>query len=160
MIYRFALVKLRNFICILAVSLILAGYSAYSLAGRERTLPSTDAASSTVAGIPLLRLGQAETLWQEPSTLFVDVRSWQDYEFGHIPGAVHLPEEEFETRFPKLESRLRQAQTIVVYCGSRNCGLSLWAAIRLHNAGLTQAAIFPGGWNEWSFAGLPTAGGR
>jgi rhodanese-related sulfurtransferase len=54
---------------------------------------------------------------------------------------------------PKLE----RARTIIVYCKSVDCGKSLWAAIRLRNAGFTQTKIFPEGWNEWVNNGLPTA---
>jgi hypothetical protein len=41
---------------------------------------------------------------------------------------------------------------------SVDCGKSLWAAIRLHQLGLSQTMIYPEGWNEWTLSGLPTAG--
>ena len=107
--------------------------------------------------IPLIRLDRAKELREESSTLFLDVRSEIDYQFGHIPGAVSLPEGEFEARFPTLQDRLRRARTVVVYCKSPDCGLSLWAAIRLRNEGLTQVVIYPGGWNDWFNRGLPVA---
>jgi rhodanese-related sulfurtransferase len=131
---------------ILAVSAALAGYSAWSLAERE---PKTAARVDGTCGIPLVRLAQAEQLWRDSSTLFVDVRSGIDYEFGHIAGAVSLPEKEFEKHFPVLKERLERAHTIVVYCQSTDCGLSLWAAIRLRSQGLKQTVIYPEGWNEW-----------
>src|SRR5262249_50638955 len=108
--------------------------------------------------IPLIRLAEAESLWHDSSTLFVDVRPAFDYEVGHIAGAVHMPEPDFERLFPELKPRLERARAIVVYCKSTDCGLSLWAAIRLRNEGLTQTRIFPGGWNEWHTNGLPSSG--
>ena len=78
-----------------------------------------------------------------------------DHAYGHIPGSLLLPEEEFEERFAALKPRLERAQALVVYCSSRDCGKSLWTALRLWNTGLKQVRIFPGGWNEWYLRELP-----
>jgi rhodanese-related sulfurtransferase len=152
-------VKAANFARILAVCLALSLYSSWSLAVREREHKiSPPANGQAVAGIPLLGLREAEALWQDRSTLFVDVRSAADYEFGHIAGAISLPEEEAEQRIGELKPRLERAGAIVVYCKSVDCGKSLWSALRLRDAGLTQTRIYPHGWNEWYNNGLPIAG--
>jgi rhodanese-related sulfurtransferase len=149
-------VKLVNLAGILAASAALALYASWAFALREpRTGGPVDA--SAVAGIPLLRLPEAQALWQDRLTLFVDVRSAGDYDVGHIAGAINLPEEEFEKYFPLLRSRLEHARAIVVYCKSRDCAKSLWSAIRLHQEGLTQTKIYPNGWNEWFTNSLPSA---
>jgi rhodanese-related sulfurtransferase len=151
--------KPANLVRILSVCLALSAYSSWSLAVRHRERKESeppDAAS--VAGIPLLRLSDAEALWRDRSTLFLDVRSATDYEFGHIAGAVSLPEEEFEQRFVALKPRLERAATIIVYCKSVDCGKSLWSALRLRDAGFLQTKIYPYGWNEWYNNGLPIAG--
>jgi rhodanese-related sulfurtransferase len=151
--------KPANFLRILGVALLLAGHSAWVLTSRS-TVPTIAEPASEIqvpAGIRLLRVAEAESRWHDPGTLFLDVRSATDYEFGHIAGAISFPEVEFAQRFPPLQDRLRQARAIVVYCKSTDCGLSLWAAIRLHNEGLKQTMIFPGGWNEWFNRGLPSS---
>jgi len=149
-------VKLTNFARILAVCFALSAYSSWSLAVRERQRKEAERSSAdAVVGIPLLRLPDAEGLWRDRSTLFVDVRSSIDYDYGHIAGAISLPEEEFEQRFPELKPRLERAGTIVVYCKSVDCGKSLWSALRLRDAGLRQTRIYPHGWNEWYNHGLP-----
>ena len=79
------------------------------------------------------------------------------HEFGHIAGAISLPEEEFEQRFPALRPRLERAGAVIVYCKSVDCGKSLWTALRLRDAGLLQTKIYPYGWNEWYNSGLPIA---
>jgi len=152
-------VKLANVIRILLVSVGLSSYSAWMQAVRDRgTDQSRPASDAAVAGIPLVRLAEAEALWRESSTIFLDVRPAADYEFGHIAGAISIPDEEFEQHFPALKPRLERARAIVVYCKSVDCGKSLWTAIRLRNEGLMQARIYPYGWNEWFLHGLPTAG--
>ncbi len=151
--------KLRNIACILSVCLALSAYSSWSLAVREREHNGSEPSNAAaVAGIPLLRLHDAEALWRDRATLFLDVRSAADYEFGHIEGAISLPEEEFEQRFPELKPRLERAGTLVVYCKSVDCGKSLWSALRLRDAGFLQTKIYPHGWNEWYNNGLPIAG--
>jgi rhodanese-related sulfurtransferase len=151
--------KFGNLARILTVCLALSAYSSWSLAVRERQYKGSEPPyAASVAGIRLLRLADAEALWRDRSTLFVDVRSAADYDFGHIAGAISLPEEEFEQRFPELKPRLERAGTIVVYCKSVDCGKSLWTALRLGDAGLRQTKIYPYGWNEWYNNGLPIAG--
>jgi rhodanese-related sulfurtransferase len=143
-----------NFLRILAISIALSGYSAWVMTHRPAEVKLQ--AYGEVADIPLIRRGVAESLWHEPSTLFVDARSSIDYHFGHIRGAVSIPEKEFEARFPDLKPRLTKAKTIVVYCKNIDCGQSLWTAIRLRNEGLTQTVIYPDGWNDWDLHDLPT----
>jgi rhodanese-related sulfurtransferase len=148
--------KAVNFLYIVATAAALSGYSFWSAGQRERLAPPVTGARF-VADIPLLRTAEAESLWRRSSSLFVDVRSRFDYESGHIPGAVNLPDEEFEIVFPTLQRRLERAEALVVYCKSTDCGKSLWSAIRLRQKGLQQTKIYPEGWNEWSTSGLPVA---
>jgi rhodanese-related sulfurtransferase len=149
--------KFGNFARIVLVCLALSTYSSWSIAVRERERKQSEP-SDAAAGIPLLRLSDAEALWHNRSTLFLDVRSAADYDFGHIAGAISLPYEELEQRLPELEQRLERASGIVVYCKSVDCGKSLWSALGLRNAGLRQSQIYPNGWNEWYNNGLPIAG--
>jgi rhodanese-related sulfurtransferase len=148
--------RLVNFLRILLITAALSGYSAWMRDARpSRAKPL---AHAEIAGIALLDRAAAESLWHDSTTLFVDVRSPIDYDFGHIAGAVSLPEEEFDKRFPDLKPRLEQARTIVVYCSNRACAKSLRVTIQLHQAGLTQTAIYPAGWNEWYLHELPIEG--
>jgi rhodanese-related sulfurtransferase len=155
-------VKLTNFLRILLTSAALAGYASWSLAVREKDRDEVvPANTSTVAGIPLLNLAEARALWSDSTTVFVDVRSAIDFDYGHIRGAISMPYEDFGERLPEFRPQLHKARAIVVYCKSRDCGKSLWSTIRLHQEGLTQAKIYPNGWNEWDTNGLPrTRGGR
>ncbi|HEV3081503.1 MAG TPA: rhodanese-like domain-containing protein [Gemmataceae bacterium] len=153
--------RLANFVRILMVSAAMAGYSSWSLAVREKDKDAVvPADSSAVAGIPLLNLTEAKSLWSDPGALFIDVRSSTDYEFGHVAGAISMPYEEFAERLAARKQQLQGAGAIVVYCKSKDCGKSLWSAIRLHQEGLTQTRIYPNGWNEWDTNGLPRTHGR
>jgi rhodanese-related sulfurtransferase len=145
----------KKLLLILAISGALSGYSTWSLAEREKARASRPAEAT--GGIPLIRLAEAQALWEDPTTLYLDVRSAGDYDAGHIPGALHLPEETVEERLIFLRPRLERATAIVVYCSSVDCGKSLWTAIHLRNAGFKQTRIYPAGWNEWFNSGLPNS---
>lgn len=140
---------------ILLVTLALAGYAAWLRTERTQTPVPLDVATATT--IPLIRAAEAHELWKRDSTLFVDVRPAAEYANGHISGAILLPEEEFEERFPTLKARLEWAQAIVVYCKSEDCGKSLWTDIRLRGAGLIQTRIYPAGWYDWKRHDLPVS---
>ncbi len=148
--------KIKNFLHILAVSLALAAYSACVTSDREGHDESLKpGASLEGTDIPLLTVADAQALWHKPSTIFLDVRSSIDYEFGHITGAINLPWEEFDRAYPALKIRLDRADAIVVYCKSEDCGKSYWSALRLRREGLRQTKIYPNGWYEWSDNQLP-----
>jgi molybdopterin/thiamine biosynthesis adenylyltransferase/rhodanese-related sulfurtransferase len=84
--------------------------------------------------------------------IVLDVRERDEWEEGHIPGAVHIPR-------GNLESRIEQAapdrgRPIVVYCaaGSR----SAFAAKTLEELGYTDVASLAGGFTGWKRNGFPT----
>ena len=147
--------RVSNFVRILLIATALA----YSTWARDAIGPRSVLNGETVPypdGIPLVDLDGATSLWHQPTTLFLDVRSTPDFMVGHIEGALHLPYESFSERLPGLKPRLERAGALVVYCKSVDCGKSLWAAIELRNARLTQVVIYPNGWHEWVLAGKPS----
>ena len=142
--------NILKFLQILAVALALAGYASWLRSARQ-----AHPGPLMVGGILLYPTDQAEALWHEPTTRFVDVRSSVDYAYGHIAGALELPEDEFDQRLPGLRAQLEQARAIIVYCGSRRCARSLRVAMRLRAEGLEQTQIYPEGWNAWFERNLP-----
>lgn len=56
----------------------------------------------------------SEWMEKESGYLLVDVRTAEEYEEGHIPGAILLPIEEI--REGKLDTLPDHDQTILVYC--------------------------------------------
>jgi rhodanese-related sulfurtransferase len=71
----------------------------------------------------------------------------------HLPGARHLPHDEVD-RLADAVLPDRSAE-IVVYCASRSCKNSHIAAGRLARMGYANVAVYAGGKQEWSEAGLP-----
>jgi sulfur-carrier protein adenylyltransferase/sulfurtransferase len=81
----------------------------------------------------------------EPRPALIDVRERDEYEQGFIPGAVHIPRGNLETR---VESRVPDRTTpIVIYCGS---GVrSAYAAKTLAELGYTDVVSLAGGFSGW-----------
>jgi adenylyltransferase/sulfurtransferase len=84
--------------------------------------------------------------------VFLDVREREEWEEGHIPGALHIPRGSLESR---VEAALPDRETpIVVYCASG--ARSAFAAKTLEELGYTSVVNLAGGIVEWKRSGLPT----
>jgi rhodanese-related sulfurtransferase len=94
----------------------------------------------------------------EKGALFLDARGAEFYAMGHIPGALSLPEADFERAFPPLEDTLRRRFDIVVYCSGYGCEASHLLARSLRERGI-QAVILHEGWPAWTDAGYPVKEG-
>ena len=84
----------------------------------------------------------------------LDVRPPEEYEAGHIPGAVSLPLEHLEARLSELDPDVE----VVAYCRGPLCLLAPQAVARLRSAGLS-ARCLDDGMPEWRQARLPVATG-
>jgi rhodanese-related sulfurtransferase/DNA-binding transcriptional ArsR family regulator len=80
----------------------------------------------------------------------LDVRPVEEYDAGHVPGAVNIPVEELEHRL----NELAQDQEIVAYCRGPHCILAFDAVASLRKKGLTAHRL-EDGYPEWKIAGLP-----
>jgi rhodanese-related sulfurtransferase len=88
-------------------------------------------------------------MWGD-KVLFVDARSRQRYEAGHIPGAILLNEEQWDTLFPAFSDAWDPDKTIVVYCDGGGCEASQEVAARLRKAlGVETIFVLKGGWPAW-----------
>ncbi|MGN6429323.1 MAG: molybdopterin-synthase adenylyltransferase MoeB [Gaiellaceae bacterium] len=96
--------------------------------------------------------GRARDLYDSAGApVFLDVREREEWDEGHIPGAVHIPR-------GWLESRIEQAvpdrnRPIVAYCASGN--RSTFAAKTLEELGYADVVNLAGGINDWKRRGYP-----
>jgi len=94
----------------------------------------------------------------DKGALFLDARPRDYYKMEHIPGALPLPEDDFDKAYKELEPTLRSRLDIVVYCAGFGCEASHIVARKLHEKGI-QASILHEGWPAWTDAGYPTKEG-
>jgi sulfur-carrier protein adenylyltransferase/sulfurtransferase len=84
--------------------------------------------------------------------VFVDVRERDEWDEGHIPGALHVPRAYLESR---IESAVPDHERpVVVYCASGN--RSAFATRTLEEMGYTDVRNLTGGYVDWKRNGLPT----
>ncbi|NAW64219.1 ArsR/SmtB family transcription factor [Photobacterium halotolerans] len=86
---------------------------------------------------------------QENSVTLLDVRPEEEFEQGHLPGAINIPLGELEVRL----SELPEEQEIVAYCRGPYCSLSITAVNALKEKGLSARRLNDGV-PEWKAAGL------
>lgn len=80
----------------------------------------------------------------------LDVRPPEEYQAGHVPGAINIPLSELEKHFDKLNTE----QEVVAYCRGPHCVLAFDAVAQLREKGIT-ARRMEDGFPEWKSAGLP-----
>lgn len=89
-------------------------------------------------------------LVREGDVTVVDVRPADEFEAGHIPGALSMP-------VPQLKRRLRElprGREVIAYCRGRYCVYSLDAVTLLRKHGY-RARRAHEGLPDWKAAGLP-----
>lgn len=103
-----------------------------------------DAAISQTQLMESLASGQAPAL--------IDVRTPEEFQSGHIPGAVNIPLQSFPRRLSELAAY--QDREVVLYCevGGRAARGGSWLASR----GFQQIRLLDGHMSAWRGAGLPT----
>jgi molybdopterin/thiamine biosynthesis adenylyltransferase/rhodanese-related sulfurtransferase len=84
--------------------------------------------------------------------VFVDVREQDEWDEGHIPGALYLGRGHLESR---IETAVPdKARQIVVYCQSGN--RSVFATKTLEELGYENVSSLAGGYTDWKRNGFPT----
>jgi rhodanese-related sulfurtransferase len=84
----------------------------------------------------------------------LDVRPAQEYQAGHVPGAVNIPIERLEGEL----ARLPKKREVIAYCRGPYCLMSFEAVARLRQRGW-KARRLEGGFPEWRAAGRPVESG-
>ena len=97
----------------------------------------------------------AKEIFDKGDVLFVDARSSDNYEDGHISGAISLPVGQLDERIESFLNRYSPDQPIVTYCSGRTCEDSHNLAQFLSDAGFTNVRIFIDGFPGWEAEGYP-----
>ncbi len=79
------------------------------------------------------------------------------YDKGHIPGALSIPDTQFEQMSDQLPED--RGVPLVFYCGGLECKLSMKSAKKALAAGYTNVRYFPAGFPAWKDAGGKIAKG-
>jgi molybdopterin/thiamine biosynthesis adenylyltransferase/rhodanese-related sulfurtransferase len=82
--------------------------------------------------------------------VWVDIRETEEWQEGHLPGAVHVPRGNLESRIEGVVPD--RSQPVVLYCAAAN--RSAFAAKTLEELGYTDVHSLAGGFTDWKRNGL------
>jgi rhodanese-related sulfurtransferase len=129
-------------VCIFIAAIILTAPSIVAIAG---DMTSQDFVAEAKKNITEVSITDAKAMLDKKEAIFLDVREADEYNEGHIPGAINLPRGLLEF---KINEKIPDKNTkIVVYCksGSR----SALAAYVLSRMGYNNIVNLKGGWEAW-----------
>ncbi len=138
----------------------LADDDVYALLASLRTVASrlgeADRASQRFLGAPQEAVSRAQLMARVRAgdAIVVDLRPADEFEAGHIAGAISIPLPELEARLADLPADVE----IVAYCRGPYCAMSPQAVALLERAG-RRARRLEDGYPEWRLAGLPVETG-
>ena len=138
----------------------LADDDVYSLLASLRTVASrlgeAERAATRFLGAPREAVTRAELVSRVRSgdAVVVDLRPPDEFEAGHIAGALSIPLPELEARLAELPDGVE----VVAYCRGPYCAMSPQAVALLERAG-RRARRLEDGYPEWRLAGLPVQAG-
>ena len=118
-------------------------------------VPGATGGGSPLSNFPRISQEDAIKLFKQNKATFVDVRSNEQYSYGHIKGALSIPRSQIIARF----SEVAPGKTVITYCACSAEQSSGAAAANLIAHGVKNVFALKGGWNEWKAAGLPVAVG-
>ena len=107
-----------------------------------------DSGSDVLTKNQEISVEQAYQLYED-GVFTLDVRTVEEFNDGHIPGAVLIPLDELALRAGELPV----GEPILIYCRSGN--RSLEAMNLLGGAGFMNLSSMDGGFNDWVAAGYP-----
>ena len=96
---------------------------------------------------------EAMKLVKRDKAVYVDVRSKETFDTGHIKGALNIPGSQMIARMRQLPP----GKMVITYCACEKEHTAAVAVVNLNARGHKNAAALIGGWNEWAALGLPTA---
>lgn len=83
--------------------------------------------------------------------VIIDARPERKYETGHIPGAINIPDNKFDTFYPQLEKlKVLKDTELIVYCGGFNCIKSYNNAKYLRDKGYNNIKVYLAGDPDWA----------
>lgn len=121
----------------------------------EAHLADVAVAAAAVLGSPRDAITREELIRRRDAgeITVIDVRPHEEYEAGHIPGAISVPLTELATRLADLPTD----RGIIAYCRGAFCVMAP-DAIRVAERSGREVKRLDEGMLEWTLAGLPVEG--
>ncbi|VGO21410.1 rhodanese-like domain-containing protein [Pontiella sulfatireligans] len=106
-------------------------------------------AKATKQKIKVIPLSVALEKFQTLESIFIDARSAEEFEQGHIPRAASIPFESLDEYFPILGGLIDSGRELILYCKTRECDDALMLAIELQKMGASNLVLYVDGFELW-----------
>ena len=148
----------------IALIVSVAGFASNKIRSDKMPLVENWSAKSnlvTSSGENLeISLSEATNLFKKGEAVFIDARSLEEYDKGHIKGAKSLPYKEADWKFVEATAGVSEDSAVITYCDGETCELSMELAVFLRNAGYKNAKVLSNGWSAWKQNSLPVDTGK
>lgn len=84
----------------------------------------------------------------------VDVREYDEFVTGHLPGAINIPRGILEFKIGMVPEAAPRDASLLVYC--RTSGRAALSAVQLHRLGYSDVVSLAGGYDQWNTEQRPT----
>ena len=111
-----------------------------------------DIVTQAKSQIQEIGIDQAEAAVRE-ANLLIDVREYDEFASGHLPGAVHMSRGMLEFKMSANPELAARDLKIVLYC--KTSGRAALAALQLKEMGYLNVRSIAGGTDAWIAAGKP-----
>ena len=114
----------------------------------QNTGNNTSAYIPSSSNIVALSYADFIKLYDFSKLFLVDAREKEDYDKGHIPGAINIPYEDAASWIDSLENMEHRPSILVSYCDGSECMASFELARQIHFL-FDSTYTYHGGWEEW-----------
>ena len=84
----------------------------------------------------------------------IDVREYDEYAAGHLPGAINIPRGVLEFKIGMVPECANKDGAFLIYC--RTSGRAALSAVQLQKIGYTNIVSMAGGFEAWNNEQRPT----
>jgi rhodanese-related sulfurtransferase len=86
--------------------------------------------------------------------IVIDVREYDEYAAGHLPGAINIPRGILEFKIGMVPECANKDGAFLIYC--RTSGRAALSAVQLQKIGYSDIVSMAGGFELWNNEGRPT----
>ena len=86
--------------------------------------------------------------------IIIDVREYDEYAAGHMPGAINIPRGIIEFKIGMVPECANKDGAFLIYC--RTSGRAALSAVQLQKIGYSNVVSMSGGFEIWNNEGRPT----
>jgi rhodanese-related sulfurtransferase len=86
--------------------------------------------------------------------IVIDVREYDEYAAGHLPGAINIPRGVLEFKIGMVPECANKSGAFLLYC--RTSGRAALSTVQLQKIGYENVISMAGGFEVWNNEGRPT----